>query len=53
MALASQAAVCVEKAKLYEDIEAMFEVLVNSFTLALERRSLGPGRCGLPSGANP
>lgn len=38
-ALASQAAVCVEKAKLYEDIEKMFEGLVNSFTLALERRN--------------
>ncbi|HEX7897771.1 MAG TPA: HD domain-containing phosphohydrolase [Planctomycetota bacterium] len=38
-ALASQAAVCVEKAKLYEDIEGMFEGLVNSFTLALERRN--------------
>lgn len=39
LALASQAAVCVEKAKLYEDIEKMFEGLVNSFTLALERRN--------------
>ncbi len=38
-ALASQAAVCIEKAKLYEDIEKMFEGLVNSFTLALERRN--------------
>jgi HD-GYP domain-containing protein (c-di-GMP phosphodiesterase class II) len=37
--LASQAAVCIEKAKLYEDIEGMFEGLVNSFTLALERRN--------------
>ncbi len=38
-ALASQAAVCIEKAKLYDDIEGMFEGLVNSFTLALERRN--------------
>jgi len=39
MALASQAAVCIEKAKLYDEIERMFEGLVNSFTLALERRN--------------
>ncbi len=38
-ALASQAAVCIEKAKLYEDIERMFEGLVSSFTLALEKRN--------------
>jgi HD-GYP domain-containing protein (c-di-GMP phosphodiesterase class II) len=38
-ALASQAAVCVEKAELYVDIEHMFEGLVNSFTIALERRN--------------
>lgn len=38
-ALASQAAICIEKAKLYEDIERMFEGLVNSFTLALEKRN--------------
>jgi HD-GYP domain-containing protein (c-di-GMP phosphodiesterase class II) len=37
--LASQAGICIEKAKLYEDIERMFEGLVNSFTLALERRN--------------
>jgi HD-GYP domain-containing protein (c-di-GMP phosphodiesterase class II) len=39
MALASQAAICIEKAKLYDEIEKMFEGLVNSFTLALERRN--------------
>jgi HD-GYP domain-containing protein (c-di-GMP phosphodiesterase class II) len=39
MSLASQAGICIEKAKLYEDIEKMFEGLVNSFTLALERRN--------------
>ncbi len=39
LSLASQAAVCIEKAKLYDDIERMFEGLVNSFTLALERRN--------------
>lgn len=39
LALASQAAVCVEKAKLYDDIEAMFEGLVASFTVALEKRN--------------
>jgi HD-GYP domain-containing protein (c-di-GMP phosphodiesterase class II) len=39
VALASQAGVCIEKAKLYDDIERMFEGLVNSFTLALERRN--------------
>jgi HD-GYP domain-containing protein (c-di-GMP phosphodiesterase class II) len=39
LALASQAAICVEKAKLYEDIERMFEGLVNSFSLALEKRN--------------
>ena len=39
LALASQAAVCVEKTKLYDDIEHMFEGLVNSFTLALEKRN--------------
>jgi len=38
-ALASQAGVCIEKANLYDDIERMFEGLVNSFTLALERRN--------------
>jgi HD-GYP domain-containing protein (c-di-GMP phosphodiesterase class II) len=38
-ALSSQAAVCIETAKLHEDIERMFEGLVNSFTLALERRN--------------
>lgn len=37
--LASQAGVCIEKAKLYDDIEKMFEGLVNSFTIALERRN--------------
>jgi len=37
--LASQAGICIEKAKLYDDIEKMFEGLVNSFTLALERRN--------------
>jgi HD-GYP domain-containing protein (c-di-GMP phosphodiesterase class II) len=39
LALGSQAAVCVEKAKLYEEIEAMFEGLVSSFTIALEKRN--------------
>ncbi len=39
LALASQAAVCIEKAKLYDDIERMFEGLVSSFTLALEKRN--------------
>jgi HD-GYP domain-containing protein (c-di-GMP phosphodiesterase class II) len=39
MSLASQAGICIEKAKLYDDIERMFEGLVNSFTLALERRN--------------
>jgi HD-GYP domain-containing protein (c-di-GMP phosphodiesterase class II) len=38
MSLASQAAVCVEKAKLYEEIEAMFDGLVDSFTIAIEKR---------------
>ena len=37
--LASQAGICIEKAKLYDDIEKMFEGLVSSFTLALERRN--------------
>jgi HD-GYP domain-containing protein (c-di-GMP phosphodiesterase class II) len=37
--LASQAGICIEKAKLYDDIEKMFEGLVNSFTIALERRN--------------
>jgi HD-GYP domain-containing protein (c-di-GMP phosphodiesterase class II) len=37
--LASQAGICIEKAKLYDDIERMFEGLVNSFTIALERRN--------------
>ncbi len=37
--LASQAAICVEKTRLYDDIEQMFEGLVSSFTLALERRN--------------
>jgi HD-GYP domain-containing protein (c-di-GMP phosphodiesterase class II) len=36
--LASQAAVCVEKTKLYEEIEGMFEGLVESFTIAIEKR---------------
>jgi HD-GYP domain-containing protein (c-di-GMP phosphodiesterase class II) len=39
LSLASQAAVCIEKAKLYDEIERMFEGLVNSFTIALERRN--------------
>jgi HD-GYP domain-containing protein (c-di-GMP phosphodiesterase class II) len=39
LALASQAAICIEKAKLYEDIERMFEGLVSSFALALEKRN--------------
>ncbi|MBI4564633.1 MAG: HD domain-containing protein [Planctomycetes bacterium] len=39
LSLASQAAVCVEKTTLYDDIERMFEGLVQSFTLALERRN--------------
>ena len=39
LSLASQAAVCIEKARLYDDIERMFEGLVQSFTLALERRN--------------
>jgi HD-GYP domain-containing protein (c-di-GMP phosphodiesterase class II) len=39
LSLASQAGVCIEKAKLHEDIERMFEGLVNSFTLALEKRN--------------
>ncbi|HZE95994.1 MAG TPA: HD domain-containing phosphohydrolase [Planctomycetota bacterium] len=39
MSLASQAGICIEKARLYDDIEKMFEGLVNSFTLALERRN--------------
>ena len=39
ISLASQAGICIEKAKLYDDIEKMFEGLVNSFTLALERRN--------------
>ncbi|HLY76146.1 MAG TPA: GAF domain-containing protein, partial [Planctomycetota bacterium] len=39
MSLASQAGICIEKARLYDDIEQMFEGLVNSFTLALERRN--------------
>ncbi|MBI2931383.1 MAG: HD domain-containing protein [Planctomycetes bacterium] len=38
-ALGSQAAVCLEKAKLYEEIEACFEGLVQSFTHALEKRN--------------
>ncbi|RPH51721.1 MAG: GAF domain-containing protein, partial [Planctomycetota bacterium] len=33
--LASQAGICIEKTKLYDDIEKMFEGLVNSFTIAL------------------
>src|SRR5688572_668088 len=37
--LSSQAAVCIEKARLYDEIERMFEGLVQSFTLALERRN--------------
>lgn len=39
MSLASQAAICIERTKLYDDIEKMFEGLVNSFTLALEKRN--------------
>ncbi len=39
LSLASQAGICIEKAKLHEDIERMFEGLVNSFTLALEKRN--------------
>ncbi len=39
LSLASQAGICVETAKLYEEIERMFEGLVQSFTLALERRN--------------
>ncbi len=39
LALGSQAAVCVEKAKLYEEVEASFEGLVQSFTHALEKRN--------------
>jgi HD-GYP domain-containing protein (c-di-GMP phosphodiesterase class II) len=39
LAVASQAGICIEKARLYEDIERMFEGLVNSFTIALERRN--------------
>ena len=39
LSLASQAAVCIEKARLYDEIERMFEGLVQSFTLALERRN--------------
>lgn len=37
--LASQAAVCIEKAKLYDEIGKMFEGLVSSFTHALEKRN--------------
>lgn len=44
--LASQAAVCVEKTKLYEEIEGMFEGLVESFTIAIEKRdSPTSGHC--------
>lgn len=39
LALASQAAVCIEKTRLYDEIEQMFEGLVGSFTLALEQRN--------------
>jgi HD-GYP domain-containing protein (c-di-GMP phosphodiesterase class II) len=39
LSLSSQAAVCIEKARLYDEIERMFEGLVQSFTLALERRN--------------
>ena len=46
LALASQAAVCVEKGQLYSDIEAMFESLVNSFSLAIEKRDAAThGHC--------
>ena len=39
LSLASQAAVCIEKTKLYDEIERMFEGLVTSFTIALEKRN--------------
>jgi HD-GYP domain-containing protein (c-di-GMP phosphodiesterase class II) len=39
LSLGSQAGICLETAKLYEEIEVMFEGLVQSFTLALERRN--------------
>ena len=39
LSLTSQAAVCIEKSRLYDEIERMFEGLVQSFTLALERRN--------------
>ena len=39
LSLGSQAGVCIEKARLYDEIERMFEGLVQSFTLALERRN--------------
>lgn len=46
LALASQAAVCVEKNRLYADIEGMFEALVNSFSLAIEMRDAAThGHC--------
>lgn len=38
-ALGSQAAICIENARLYGDIELMFEGLVRSFTHALEKRN--------------
>jgi HD-GYP domain-containing protein (c-di-GMP phosphodiesterase class II) len=39
ISLASQAGICIEKAMLHEEIEKMFEGLVDSFTLALEKRN--------------
>ena len=46
LALASQAAVCVEKSQLHSDIEGMFEALVNSFSLAIEKRDAAThGHC--------
>ncbi len=46
LALASQAAVCVEKNRLHSDIEGMFEALVNSFSLAIEKRDAAThGHC--------
>ncbi len=39
LSLASQAGICIETAKLHDDIEQMFEGLVQSFTHALERRN--------------
>ena len=39
LSLASQAAICIERTKLYESIENMFEGLVMSFTHSLEKRN--------------